>query len=313
MISLKRFLFILPAIVALAACDTKVKTQLADLAHADSLRSDSLVQIKNEMLDEVMASTQFVNDLNAQIAKLKVPPTLKLTSNLTRESAVEDMKAERGAVSQRIKELVARLDSSQARLASLRDRAKSFADRDSLLETQVAEYEKTISDMRQTLERQRADFQATVDQQNKQIAALNSKVDTVTKANAQLSTQRAALTDTVGQLVTEKNTVYYVVGTKADLLKQGILVEEGRKSLLLFGSRPVVPARDLDPSKFTRIDRLRDRSITFPDGEYTIVSRQNPQYATPVGSVDGKITGGLKIDQPEKFWEASKFLVVVRN
>ncbi|HTR79935.1 MAG TPA: hypothetical protein VMH39_17605 [Gemmatimonadaceae bacterium] len=310
---MKRLVLILPIFALAISCDTKVKTQLADLAHADSLRSDSIVQIKNEMLDEVMSSTQFMNDLNGEIAKLKVPPTLKLSPKLTQESALNDMKSERAAIAGRIKELVARLDSSQARLATLRERAKSFADRDSLLETQVAEYEKTISDLRQTLDRQRADFQATVDQQNQQIAALHLTVDTVTKANLVLSGDKAALTDTVHQLTTEKNTAYYVVGTRTDLLKEGIVVEEGHRPFLFLGSRPIQPARDLDSTKFTKINRLTDRSITFPDGEYTILSRQDPEYATPLGTKDGKITGGIKIDQPEKFWAASRFLVVVRN
>jgi hypothetical protein len=43
------------------------------------------------------------------------------------------------------------------------------------------------------------------------------------------------------QLTTEKNTAYYVIGTKDELVKQGILVEEGRKRFLLVGGRSVRP------------------------------------------------------------------------
>jgi len=50
------------SVAALAACDTKAGQELRTLAHVDSLRRDSLVSIKNELLNEVMTSTQFVSD-----------------------------------------------------------------------------------------------------------------------------------------------------------------------------------------------------------------------------------------------------------
>ena len=52
-----------------------------------------------------------------------------------------------------------------------------------------------------------------------------------------------------------------------------------------------------------KIDRLANRTITLPEGEYKIFSRQNPAYVTPQAVKDGKIAGGLTIDQPERFWE----------
>ena len=144
--------------------------------------------------------------------------------------------------------------------------------------------------------------------QNTQIASLTSRVDTLDRANVQLAGEKAALTDTVSTLVNEKNTVYYVVGTKDELIQRGVLVEEGHKRLLLVGSRSVAPARELNPSLFTRIDRVQDRVINLPAGEYMIFSRQNPTYASPLVAKDGKISGGLRVEQPEKFWAPSTLL-----
>ncbi len=304
--------FVLPCIVLLAACDTKAKEQLATLARVDSLRVDSIVSIKNDLLNEVMTSTQFVNSLNEEMAKLKSRKPARLTTALTRESDINAIKEERTAVMARIRELVARLDSSEARVASLRARASKLSQRDSTLVAQVAQYEKTIADLRQTVETQKTEYEATIARQNQQIAALNSRVDTVTKEVVKLAGEKTALIDTVGTLVTEKNTVYYVIGTKDELVKQGVLVEEGRKRLLVVGGRTVSAARELDPAKFNRLDRIRDRVINLPAGEYTIFSRQNPAYASPFASRDGKISGGLRVDQPEKFWEPSKFLIIVK-
>src|SRR4051794_22922159 len=114
---------LLPAVLLLAACDTKAKDQLRTLAHADSLRTDSLVAFKNDLLSEVMTSTQFMNDVNSEIAKLKSRKASKLVSNVTPESDKAAVKEERAAVVARIHELVARLDSSEARVSALRARA----------------------------------------------------------------------------------------------------------------------------------------------------------------------------------------------
>ena len=308
-------LLALAAFTALTACDTGAKTKLRELAHVDSLRTDSIVRLKDEMLNEVMASTQFVNDLNGEIAKLKTPVKAGLRAAPRQsESQVMQALAERDAVTERVRELVARLDSSEARIASLRARAANLAKRDDQLTQQVVLYEKTISDLREAAERQRSELQAIIDEQGTKIVALNSKVDTVTRENVRLAGERSALTDTVSQLTTEKNTVYYIIGTRDELVKKGVLVEEGSKPVLgLFGSRPVAPARTLDPAQFVRIDRLKNRTISLPDGEFKIVSRQDLASATPAETKDDRILGSLRIDRPEKFWEASKFLVLVRR
>ena len=294
--------------VLLVACDTKAKQQLQALAHADSLRTDSLVSIKNELLGEVMTSTQFVNDINDEMAKLKARRSAKLTTKITSESDAAAIKEERAAVVDRIRALVARLDSSETRVASLRTRVARLAKHDSTLVSQVAAYEKNLAELRETVARQKAEYEATIARQTTQIATLTSKVDTVTHENARLASEKTALTDTVSHLSSELNTVYYVIGTK-----QGILVEEGHKRFMVVGGRTATPARDLDPSKFTKIDRLRDRSIQFPAGEYTIVTRQSLNYASPVAANGGKLSGGLRIDQPERFWEPSKFLIIVKS
>lgn len=283
------------------------------LAHADSLRTDSLVSIKNELLDEVMTSTQFVNDINDEMAKLKARRAAKLTSKVTAETDAAAIKEERAAVVQRIRSMVARLDSSESRVASLRARVARLAQHDSTLVTQVAAYERNIQELRETVERQKAEYEGIIATQKTQIASLTSRVDTMTTENRRLASEKTALTDTLSHLSTELNTAYYVIGTKSDLVKQGILVEEGHKRFVVVGGRTISLARDLDPTKFTKIDRLRDRAINFPDGQYTIFTRQSLNYASPISAKDGKISGGLKIDEPEQFWGPSRFLIIVKS
>jgi hypothetical protein len=293
------------------ACDTKAKQQLAELAKADSLRQDSLLTVKNQMLNDVLISSQFVNDISAEIAKARSLNTARNEkASLSTPAEGAKIQADRDQVLGKIRHLVARLDTVEGRLQNTR---KQFAARDTLLTQQIAQYEKSISDFRETVERQKTEFQAIIDQQNTRIVTLTSQIDTAKQQNAMLASQRAALSDTVSDMTREKNTVYYVAGTRDELVQKGVLVEEGKKQFLLFGDRPVAPARSLDPTTFTRIDRLKDRDITLPAGEFRILSRHDQQFAEPMQVKDGKITGGLRITAPEQFWAPSKFLILIRS
>jgi hypothetical protein len=63
-------------------------------------------------------------------------------------------------------------------------------------------------------------------------------------------------------------------------------------------------------SAFTRIDRLRDTVIALPRArQYRIVSRHDPGLV----SVDVEPSSGttLRINDPERFWSASVWLIIV--
>lgn len=292
--------------MALAACDNGAKQQLATIAHTDSLRVDSLGNVRKDLLEEVMTSTQFVNQINTELAKARALAAEQKTVQLDNNSEMQQVNDERKRVVARIAHLVARLDSVQTRLATTRRQAQALSKKDSTLLEQVATYEKSISDLQASAAQERGTFQKQIEQQNAQIASLNGQVDTLTHV-------RADLTGQVSDLTTEKNTAYYIVGTRDELIKKGVLVAEGQKRFLLVGSRSIEPARQLDPTAFTKIDRLADRKINLPEGSYEILSRQNPTYAAPAQSKDGKIAGALEIQQPEQFWAPSRFLILVRS
>lgn len=291
--------------VALTACDNGTKQQLATYAHADSIHVDSLATVQKALLDEVMTSTQFVNEINTELAKARALSS-KEPVELATNSEMADRNEQRKKVVARITKLVAQLDAAQARLATVRRQAQALSNKDSTLVNQIAAYEKSIADLQASAEKERAEFQKTITEQTAQIASLNGRVDTLTQI-------RTALVDTVGQLTTEKNTAYYVIGTRDELIKKGILVAEGQKRFLLVGSRKIAPARQLDPTQFTRIDRLADRTIKLPEGQFEIYSRQNPSYLAPLTNKDGKISGEVTINEPEQFWAPSRFLIIVRS
>ncbi len=110
-----------------------------------------------------------------------------------------------------------------------------------------------------------------------------------------------------------KNTVYYIAGTEQELLDKGVVVKEGKK-FLFFGGKQLHPARSLDNSKFTAIDKSVATNIELPaNHEYKVVSRQDLTFADSTSMKDGKLAGQLHISQPEQFWAGSKYLILVEN
>ncbi|HEX8717143.1 MAG TPA: hypothetical protein VF722_09220 [Gemmatimonadaceae bacterium] len=266
---------------------TTLNTQLAN-AHAAAAAQDSVMQGFQE-------TTKLLGDIDQELSKVKglkshVPLDVKS------ESSSDPKAAYRASLLGKVQEVTALLNRSRNRVASLGNSNKA-------LQGKISQYEETI-----------ASLQAMADRQKQQIAELTGRVDSLTTANTALASAKQAVADTATTLRTELNTVYYVIGTKDDLKKKGIVVEEGSK-FLFFGHKALVPARTLDASLFTSIDKLTTSTIMLPspDRKFTIVSRQDASLVQEGTGPDGKPNGELHITDPLKFWGASKYLIIVEG
>ncbi len=286
-----RMLPVLVLTSAVAACSEGPTRR--ELVTANSQRADSLFYLRNELLEQVMEGTRFVNEVNAELSKAR---NLGAVRQLKPGAELADANEERRQVVGKITILVDRLAAMQGRLVGMR---KEVADKDSLLKTRIAEYEQVIAEAQSAAEFQRAQLQVLIDEQTTRIASLNQQVD--------------SLHGTVRDLTDEQNTVFVVVGTRKELIEKGVVVPNGARRFVLAGARPVAPARDLDPSVFTKLDRRTDRTIILPDGEYRILSRQNEAYTTSEVTKSGKLAGALTIEQPERFWNGSRYLIVMKS
>jgi hypothetical protein len=212
------------------------------------------------------------------------------------ENSGDSQAAYRASLLGKVQEVTSLLNKSRARVAAMSEKNKGLG-------TQVADYQATITNLQSMLEQNKLD-----------LAALNMRVDSLTTANTGLASTNAAIADTVTDLRKAANTVYYVVGTKDDLKAKGIIVEEGSK-FLFFGHKALVPARKLDASAFTAINKWDDTPIALhiTDKPYKVVSRQDPSLIEQAQGSDGKPTGDLHISQPAEFWGPSKYLIIVEG
>jgi len=257
-------------------------------------RIDSLSQAsaqKDGLVEEIAGNTRFVSEISAELAKAAVPPKkLKVSSE-------SPLRASRDTLIQKIRYITARVREIEPKL------------QDS--ERRISELTSISDSLRNALAATMQNLQGVIDSQKEQIAALTEQVETLTAENV-------ALKDTIENMSTEANTVYYVVGTKDELEQKGIVKEEGGARFLFVlwkSGKTLVPARSLDPSVFTPVDRRHFSQLPLPatDKEYRIVSRQDVGALETPPSGDGTITGRVKIADSARFWANSKYLSSVEG
>jgi hypothetical protein len=291
-------------LVLILAVTTMGCTSRANLTKALAESKAAEAQ-KDSLLTEVLETTQFVSDLNSELAKAKVA-ALEIGGDRGVPGAQQD-KAERQATLGKIRQVIERLNESEAKLTETEKRVKNAKVQNARLLAQIATYKQTIEDLKTAAEQQRAETEAIIADQRNQIATLAGRVDT-------LSWEKGWLIDTVAHLTAYKNRVYYAVGTKDELIKNGVVTKEGSK-FLFFGGTRLEPARRPNLDAFTMIDKTQTLSIPLPrtDKTYKIVSRQSPDFLAGDISEKGEVKGVVEIGSPEEFWSASKYLILVQN
>jgi hypothetical protein len=276
--------WVLTAILVATACHTDPRPRSPGLER--QLNEVTLTAERDSLLLEVAANGRLLTDIQAELAK--VQPVRTPTAQ-PESPSLEVTKDQRTFVLDRVREITIRLKDADTRLASSERRMWRLTQRGDSLTRDLTE------------------AKAAVENQKATIAALGAQIDG-------LVTENLVLADSVLHLTDDRNTAYFVVGTRSELLAKGVLEEDGHRSLLLIGRRGVQPARNLPLGEFTSIDRSSIREIPLPraDRKYRIVSRQDLVYLKEVGH-QGRVKGSVAISSPEKFWEPSRYLIVVEQ
>jgi len=237
---------------------------------------------KDSLMQEVALSSRLLSDINVEIAKVKVRGRLNVSSESPITASSDTLIA-------KLRYVVTRVRETESQLAQSRQRIKNLTN---------------LSDsLRATLDSTASNLQAVIATQKQTIDLLTDQVNTLTAENV-------ALRDSL-------STGYYVIGTRAELKKKGILTEQGGGRVLFIlwrTGKTLQPARNLDPSLFTPIDTRKVTEIPLPSvkAQYRVVSLQDLSYVAEQRD-HNKYSGvaNLTITSPVDFWRNSKFLVIV--
>jgi hypothetical protein len=264
---------------------------------------DSLIAEKTRQLSEQSAiigdaatSARLISEIDKDLAnvRLKTGKKTQVTNAAETEanasSRLETIQAKVGV-------LIARLNASEARVRKMRADQLAHAKVDSQQVAQLAEYERSIQDMKATVERQQAE-----------IASLTQRVDSLTTANTVLIARTTEMT-------AREDSVFVAIGSEKDLIKRGVIKKEGGTKLMFGRGKTIVAARHLEPAQFQTISKLKDLTISLPDPNktYRVVTRQDMHFAEPQDPKKGMVKGALKISDPNAFWGGSKYLILVEQ
>ncbi len=266
-----------PLVLVVAACGTSAETE-RKLAELEQVNSQ-----KDSLMQEVAISSRLISDVNTELAKARIRNNrLHVTSESPAMAANDTLIA-------KLRYVVARVGETERALNDSRDRVKSLT---AMSDSLRSAYDSTVGNL-----------QTVVASQKTTIDLLTEQVNTLTEENV-------ALRDSL-------STGYYVIGTRAELKKKGILTEQGGGRVLFIlwrTGKTLQPARNLDPSMFTAIDTRKVTAIPLPNSraQYQVASLQDLDYVAEQRD-HNKYSGvsSLTITSPVDFWRSSKFLVII--
>src|SRR2546423_3641657 len=225
---MKKLKFTIAALVFIvAACGTSAETE-RKLAELEQVNAQ-----KDSLMQEVAISSRLITDVNVELAKVKV------RNNRLRVPSESPITASNDTLIAKLRYVVTRVRETESALNESRQRIKNLT---------------SLSDSL------RATLDSTVGNMQSVIAAQKTTIDLLTDQVNALTVENVALRDSL-------STGYYVIGTRAELKKKGILVERGGGRVLVIlwrTGKTLQPARNLDPSLFTPIDTRKVTEIPLP-------------------------------------------------
>jgi len=266
-------------VFAFAACGTSAETE-RKLAELETANAQ-----KDSLMQEVAISSRLISDVNTELAKAKI------RNNRLHVSSESPITASNDTLMAKLRYVVTRVRETESALNESRQRIKSLT---------------SLSDsLRATLDSTVGNLQSVIASQKTTIDLLTDRVNALTEENV-------ALKDSLA-------TGYYIVGTRDELKKKGILTEQGGGRVLFIlwrTGKTLQPARNLDPSLFNAIDTRQVTKIPLPtaSAQYRVASLQDLSYVAEERS-NNRYSGvpSLTITSPIDFWRTSKFLIIIRE
>lgn len=191
----------------------------------------------------------------------------------------------------------------------MKENSKTIEDLEKKLKRARGKYttlEKTIVTLNEQLVQKNAELEQLNEKLNSlniQVAQLQTKIDTLSRENF-------AQNQSINEKIETLHTAYYVVGKSKELQESKLIDKKG--GLLGIG-RTAKLSDNIDNDKFTKIDYTKTTSIPVNSvGVKIITTHPTDSYTLDKDSENGKMVKNIVITDPEKFWSASKYLVVAK-
>ena len=252
---------------------------------------DSLMSV---IVERESSVNDFINSFNEIEHDLDVVTSKQ---HIIRKNSDKEMKAnQKERINDEIKIINELMESNSKRIKELNNKLSRTAGKNSKLEKTIQLLNNQLAQKYTEL----AELNAHLNVLNAQVSILQTYVDT-------LSTVNMAQMQTINSKTKELHTAYYIVGTSKELEKANLIDKKGG---LLGMGRTAQLSENLDRNMFVQIDYTETTSIPINSKSIKIVTT-HPADSYSSDKTD-KMVNGITITNPEKFWSASKYLVVTK-
>jgi len=189
------------------------------------------------------------------------------------------------------------LEENKKKIASLQSKLKNS-------NFKISELEKLIAKMNEQI----LEKDMEIGQLKEQLTKLNFQITELSTSVEALKTEGAVKEKVIEQQTTKINTAYYAIGTFKELKTNNVLNKEGG---FLGIRRSKVVKDDFNQDYFTTIDISKVKTIPVNGKDINFITNHAPDsYKLDTDEKKKKFVKNIIITNPERFWKASKYLVV---
>jgi len=287
---MKRLLFVL-SVVVLTSCGQHKK----EIARMQATQ-DSLAQLGVQKDASILEFMSAMNEIQSNLDSIKAIE--KIVSVQT--SSGTEMKADAK------KRIIAEIAEINSLLQKNKELSKSLQGKLRNSNLKIAEFEKMVA----SLNKQMAEKDTAIAALSKEleslhidVAGLNERIQTMTVENEQAIQEKNRAFEEQTNVM---NIAYYAFGTKKELEEKNVIDKEG--GVLGIG-KTIKMKKDFNKDYFMKVD-IRDFKELPLNVKKAQVITVHPAGSFHMNGGSKKVES-LVIDQPEEFWKASKYLLVV--
>ena len=275
--------------MAFASCNTHQEELDAAIKKNDSL--SLILQNKDNELDSLFAT---LNEIEENLAA--VNSRYNSVQELRRAN-IEGQPNVKSQINAQIKDIENLMAANKQKIASLQAKINTDTKEGTRLQELVSRQEERIA----AQESQIAQLLTELENNKVLIKKLNQDVSDLTASNEQKEQY-------IKQQTAEANRAYYVVGSYDELNEAGIVSKAG--GFIGIGRRQGTNS-EMPLDRFTQIDRTKVTTIPINMKKALVVSKHpENSYELVMDENDTKMVSYLRILNPAKFWEQTRFLVI---
>ncbi len=266
----------------------ELQKQLTDAQNArTSLQQD--ITDRDAYFEQVMKS---VNEVYADLekARIKEGELKKKGTGVEGPSQYTNVQS-RDRLLQNISEIGSSLQENRKKIAALQVRMKDF-------KGQIAGLNSLIENLK-----------ASIAEREQSITQLQAKVEGLQATMAEKTKLIEEREMTISEQQRAMNTGFYIIGTRDELRKKGIITDEGGFLWGLLGSTTVM-STGVDQSNFTPIDKTKDQTIKVDGRIEEILPKRNADLFA--AKQNEEKSSELTIMSPGRFWQEN-YLVIVTD